>query len=85
MRVKEPSQLEKARAVRYMRHVENCHKCGINHDCLVAMGHNRRWASSYYKEALGACKHLQEGECWADRCKGGRKAALDRTAAEGVY
>lgn len=41
--------------------------------CAVALGHYGRWVKSYYREALGACKHLSEGECWEDRCRGGRK------------
>ena len=69
MPTKKPSELEKERAVRYMRHQDTCHKCGINNDCLVACGHYQRWARSYYREALGACKHLQVGECWEDRCR----------------
>lgn len=78
MRTQPSSELEEMRAVRYMRHVENCNECyDIMHpssECSVGAGHYRRWASSYYREARGACKHWQEGECWEDRCRGGKNA-----------
>ena len=73
MPTKPPSELEMQRAVRFLRHVENCRKCdGYGHLCLVALGHEGRWVMTYYREAQGMCKHFCEGECWADRCKGGR-------------
>lgn len=76
MSTKPPSELEKMRAVRYMRHVESCVECyDITHpssECSVGAGHWRRWAASYYREARGTCKHWAEGECWEDRCRGGK-------------
>lgn len=73
MSTKKPSELEKARAVRYMRHIENCNKCTSSLECTVGLGHCGRWVKSYYREALGACKHLAVGECWTmEGCRGGK-------------
>lgn len=74
MPTKPPSELEKMRAVRLMRHKENCRKCNAygNTPCAVLLAHEERWARSYYREARGMCKHWCEGECWEDHCKGGK-------------
>ncbi len=76
MATKKPSELEKDRAVRYLRHKETCRKCFVAQEgeCQVAMAHHTRWDRTYYREARGACKHLNEGVCWHDRCRGGSKA-----------
>lgn len=76
MTTKKPSELEKERAVRYLRHRETCRKCftAPGGKCDVALAHHMRWMMTYYKEARGMCKHFEPGECWEDRCRGGKKA-----------
>lgn len=76
MSTKKPSELEMQRAVRYLRHVENCRKCSgaPQGECEVAMAQNLSWVNIYYKEVKGTCKHFCEGECWDDHCRGGKKA-----------
>lgn len=74
MSTRKPSELEGQRAARYMRHMDNCHKCTQANPCIVALGHYGRWLRSYCREVLGTCKHLCESECWEDRCRGGKKA-----------